>query len=484
MSEPSRLEQSVLRVIQRHHLIPPNSRVVVAVSGGADSLALLHILHALTPVLACTLHVATLDHGLRGQAGAEDAAFVVAEAAHLGLPCTVGKRDIPALAKRWKLGLETAARRARYHFLSEVAVTVGAAHVATGHHADDQAETVLMRMLRGTGIHGLGGMRRAAPLPAPGDHPLTLIRPLLDQRRETLERYVQAKDLHPRCDLTNEDPSTLRNWVRHRVLASQPAAAAHLANLSALAQIDERYFADLLARDYHDAFVYDGDRVTFRRAALTAAPQALRLRLLKGGFQQIAPESAPSFEQMMRCEDAVIHGQVGQTIELPGFWRLRVDYAHVYLERRGAVKTQPTALAAQQALLPQEGTLPVALAVPGETRIPGADWWLCAEDAPSVPTVAAGVSLLVPPDAVVVMRARGAGDRFAPAGLGGHRQKIKQWMIDRKVPRRLRDRVPLLVIDGQVAAICWGERWSAAEPFHPDRPTAPGGRRIDFSIRR
>lgn len=152
------LQMRVAEYIGQHDLLPSGSTVVVGVSGGADSLCLLHLLRELTPALGIRLHVAHLNHGLRGVEADADAAFVAGLAAQWGLPCTVGRAEVAALAAAPGVSLEEAARHARYRFLAGVAAEVGAGVVAVGHNADDQAETVLMHFLRGSGVAGLRGM--------------------------------------------------------------------------------------------------------------------------------------------------------------------------------------------------------------------------------------------------------------------------------------------------------------------------------------
>ena len=154
----------VRQYAQRYRLFSPGETVVVGVSGGPDSLCLLHLLRRLAPELRLWLHVAHLHHGLRGAEADADAAFVAELADCWGLPCTVGRADVAALAREAGLSLEEAARQARYRFLAEVAEAGGASTLAVGHNADDQAETVLMHFLRGSGAAGLRGMLPRTPL--------------------------------------------------------------------------------------------------------------------------------------------------------------------------------------------------------------------------------------------------------------------------------------------------------------------------------
>ena len=195
-------------LIRQQQLIPPGSRLLLAVSGGTDSLVLLHLFSRLSPEFDLSPHVASLDHGLRGTDGAADAAFVREQADQLGLQVTLGTAE--------RLRGEADARRARYDFLAATARACGAQYVAVAHHADDQAETVLLNVLRGSGLRGLAAMRLSAPLPG---HPqLTLLRPLLHIRRSELQDWCHAQGLAPRQDASNRDLRLRRNRLRHETL--------------------------------------------------------------------------------------------------------------------------------------------------------------------------------------------------------------------------------------------------------------------------
>lgn len=190
--------------------------VVLAVSGGADSLCLADATLAIAPRLRLRPLIAHLDHGLRGEASAADAEFVRAFAAERGVPCVVERADVGALARERRQSIEVAAREARYQFLARAAEAHRARLVALAHHADDQAETVLLRLIRGTGLPGLRGMQTHDVLPA-APH-LTAVRPLLRTSRAEIERYCQERQLQPRHDATNDALDHTRNRVRHELL--------------------------------------------------------------------------------------------------------------------------------------------------------------------------------------------------------------------------------------------------------------------------
>src|SRR5436190_5713036 len=251
------LPARVLETAKRHHLegYLLSARLIVGVSGGTDSLALLHILRELRGEGAPnSIHVAHLDHGLRGDQGRQDAEFVRRTAEKWGLPCTARSFDVKSFALDLKLSVEEAARKVRYAFLAELA-RQRTATVAVAHNADDQAETVLMNMLRGTGVTGLAGMRMLAPGPVvpeameDEDHgvvvrheesSIMVFRPLLDTWRWEIEDYCDQVGLVPREDATNTSPAYERNRVRHELIPRleryySPAVKEHLVNLAVLA---------------------------------------------------------------------------------------------------------------------------------------------------------------------------------------------------------------------------------------------------------
>lgn len=213
---------AVLDYCRSHEMLPENASVIAGVSGGPDSLALLHVLNDLAGPLKLTVRVAHLNHNLRKGAAA-DADFVRREAARLGRPCTIGRRNVKALAARMRLSIEEAGRLARFSFFFRLARSLKAPLVAVGHTRDDQVETVLMRLLRGASASGLSGispMRRLKdPLgPAQGRGQVRLIRPLLARSRGEIEDFLAARGARPRSDPSNRNLNFTRNRIRRELL--------------------------------------------------------------------------------------------------------------------------------------------------------------------------------------------------------------------------------------------------------------------------
>jgi len=217
----------------RHSMVQRGDRVVVAVSGGPDSVALAHVLHRLAPEWDLSLHLFHMEHGLRGAASQADAAYVARLAGRLSLPLTTVVLQ-PGELEREPGSLEANARKRRYAEIRRLAATIGAQRVATGHTRNDQAETVLMRLLRGSGTTGLAGIP-----PVRAEDGFTIIRPLLGCTRTEIEEYCQIHELDPRLDTSNLQHDFLRNRIRHELLPylSEHYNGAVVDNLAQVAEL-------------------------------------------------------------------------------------------------------------------------------------------------------------------------------------------------------------------------------------------------------
>lgn len=430
------------------------AKLIVAVSGGCDSVALLHALSNLRGALAVNPHVASLDHGLRGEAGRADLDFVGELAAEWGLPHTLGQVDVPQLARAWGIGVEAAARRARYDFLAQVAHQEDSSAVIVGHHADDQAETVLMNIVRGSGLRGLGGMRLVSPLPW---HPhLVLIRPLLSVSRAELEQYCQANNLRYRQDETNWDRRYRRNFTRHEIMDTlkrmNPDVVSALNRLAESAAADEDFVAGQLESLAQAAVHRRDDGCSISRPLFREAHPALQRRLLRRAFHQLAPAGESLTHELTLDLVAFCHSaRSGSARDIGAALELRIDYDEIRLQRQGGPGPS-----GDYRLIP--AATDAVLGV-GETYETGG---LLIEVCGQARDCPAGAALVLPAGCELRLRTRRAGDRFKPKGMGGRSRKLKDWMIDRKIPRRIRDQIPLLCADGAVVAIRLGSTWHLA----------------------
>lgn len=459
------LVTAVREAIRRHQMFLPGEKVVVAVSGGPDSLALLHLLWTLRGELGITLHVAHLDHGLRGEESRAEAEFVRDEAARLGVPATVVRTRVADLARERGLSIEEAGREARYRLYREVMAATGAARVALGHNRDDQAETVLMRFLRGAGTAGLAGIP-----PVRGGW---IVRPLLTVSRAAIEGYCREQGLSPRRDPSNEQDRFLRNRIRRELLPLleseyNPGLREALVNLANILRAEEdwcgRMAEDVLARVARE----EEGTIFLPVQALGEAHVALRRRLVRLAAARLGPGGRGLTFEHVEQALALLAAGAGHSASLAGgvtAWREADAIALAIGDPEGASTDRFT----------------YPMPVPGRVEVPEAGLWLNAEVRPVGAAVHAGdvnqgegvQSAVVDADrmtAPLVVRNRRPGDRFWPLGLGAEK-KLKEFFIDAKVPRRLRDRIPLVEAGGQVV---WVVGYRVDERFR----VGPATRRV------
>jgi tRNA(Ile)-lysidine synthase len=465
----------VRRTIDRHGLLAGGGTVVVGVSGGPDSLCLLHVLNRLREDYGVELHVAHLDHCIRGVESQEDAAFVARLAEEGGLPATVEARDVPRLARESQLAIEEAARQARYSFLAQVALAVGAKRIAVGHNADDQTETIVMHWLRGAGLAGLRGMlpltnlgemRLEAAWP---DHPpldLQLIRPLLETPRAEIEAYCLEHGLKPRFDRSNLDTTYYRNRLRHELI---PYLESYNPNIREVlrrsAQVIgddydflqaelERVWPTVVSSESGEVITFDLDRwralpTSQQRSTLREAVHRLRRSLRNINWIHI--ENALS---LLRAKPA------GTQVTLPQGLMLAIGYHDFTVADEGYVPEVDWPLLFVESL---------PLAVPGITELLDSDWCLEAaiiergefnEDLLDNPHPWQAFLDYERAGSELVLRQRRSGDRFQPLGLGGHEKSLHTFMIDHKIPRSLRDFVPIVASSWHIV---WVAGWRVDE---------------------
>jgi tRNA(Ile)-lysidine synthase len=433
------LRAAVERTLRRHAMLAGGETVLVAVSGGADSVTLLHLLKALAPDWRLTLHVLHVDHQLRPDS-ARDAAFVRALGARLGIPVEVATVQVAPGES-----VEAAARRARYAALEACADRLGAGRIAVAHTADDQAETVLMRLLEGTGVRGLAGIP-----PVRG----RVIRPLIDCRRPALEAELRRAGLDWVEDPSNHDPKFLRNRVRHELLpllagSYSPGIADTLRRVAAL------------ARDSVDAL----DRVATTELARLAAVEEGAVTLPLGPLRELP---RPVAAEVLRQAAA----RLGSRAPLRawahrGLRRVLAAPAPRRPFRLGGVTLEVSGPRLRLAVAALPALVARALAVPGRLELPEIGQALEATviDAESYAIPDAQSRVAFDADelpAALVARPRRAGDRVTP--FGGHERKLKDLLIDAKVPRWERSRVPVIEAGGQILWVA-GLRRGAAAPL-------------------
>ena len=446
---------TVLANLTQHDLIVAGHTQIVAVSGGNDSVALLHILCELRASLDLRLHIATLNHGLRGEQSKQDLKFVEQLAKECQLPFTGGHANVQRLAAEQGLGIEEAARQARYDFLARVAMQEGAECVAVGHHAFDQAETILMHIIRGSGLHGLRGMQISSPMPNyPG---LKLIRPLLNVSRSELEQYCLTNRLEFRHDHSNDDSSYQRNFVRHialrPLLERHPNLLRSFARLADAASVDEDLLASYFEAEVLPLVTIRDERWSISIAVFEELHLSMKRRFLRRACMNLACDGEGLSHDLSVDVIRWLNGAtVGKSRDLGRMLRLRMGYEVLHIELEDA---EPRC--SDYRVIPADTDL--RLAVPSQLVLGE----LSIEALHCIQSTDSGLALVLHAKADLSLRTRRTGDRFRPKGMDGHSRKLKDWMIDRKIPRQLRKQIPLLCADGEIIAICEKDTWHLAQ---------------------
>lgn len=487
------LSAALARADQTQGLFPADSTVLVAVSGGPDSVALLGALRDYAPERGLRLHVAHLDHMLRPEA-VEDAAWVQRLAADWRLPITVDARDVRRVAARLGRGLEDAARLTRYGFLAEVAGKVGATRLALAHQQEDQAETVLLKLLRGTGLAGLRGMLPLAPFPfsaeelaevavvpprrAAAPWPPPVARPFLGLPRREIQAWLQERGIQARQDASNQDPAFRRNRLRQRVLPLlaeiNPEVVPALARTAQALAGDWDCLEQATAAAWEQVARRDPDgTLRVAREDWLAQHPAIQRRLLRRAFQALGTPGQGGarelgWEAVEEARELIDRGEAGQ-LTWPGGLRLAAGDRGFSL---AAGRAGPAGLPP-----PPAAGAPLPLELAGSTHWQGWRFEALSRER----RLGEGARLgdawgaVLDLDALggdAVLRGRLPGDRMQPLGMGGQHKRLQDLFVDAQVPQAQRDRWPVLVTaDGEVA---WVPGLRLDERFR----VAPGTRRV------
>lgn len=469
------LAQRVLGFLQ--NTVRAGDRLGVAVSGGADSVALLLLLLELREKLGIVLSVVHFNHKLRGKSSDADEKFVAKLAAKHGLTIHTGRADVAAKAKREKANLEDAARRARYAFFAQVVDQGHVSCIAVAHTADDQAETVLSHILRGTGLAGLGAI-----------HPVTghIVRPLLDLRRAQLRAYLKSRKQVWREDVTNRDVTKMRARIRKKLLPLlekqfQPAVVEHLATLAELARQDEVFLRAIAQErlaapgEKHpgNVRIKASDLLQPYKEVNPALSKALSTRLVRQIVGSVKPRGGQLTAQHVGAILALAsRGQSGKSLPLPGGVEVRRERDELLF----LASTSSTHKSGEEKTPPREFSHDIDLAR-GETtvRVPrlGCAFRLRVIDWPVKrgETIQRGAvldrdRLLLP----LVLRNWHPGDALHPLGRQGA-HKLKRLLNEKRVSRWERDGWPVLTSGGMVA---WARGFPVAAEFAADERTRAG----------
>jgi len=470
------LETIVTTYIDKHQLLPSEGEVIVAVSGGADSLCLLHLLNRLCGpgkrYPEVRLHAAHLNHKLREVASDQDATAVASIVASWGLPYTSGEVDVTELARVERRSLEDAARIARYRFLRAVAQ---GKLIAVAHHADDQVETLLLHFLRGSGLTGMVGM-----LPRQQD----IIRPLLEVRHAETLAYCQEHGIESLEDLSNADPRFLRDRIRHELLplleSLNPGFDSTLLRNAGVIGVDVEWLESQIDACWHSVVISEQDNViTLRLEALSSLPLSLQRHLLRritahlcGGQSPLEIRHYMLIEQLLGYRD-----RRERTLDLPRELRMVRNFHEVRFEC-----LHDTTSSLDIATLEPQNEKVTLLPVPGRIKVQGTPWIATAEPAPAKLMAEVRVALqqedwsevwrLLPSSRQVVyvdadvagslleVRTRKKGDRMRPLGMQ-HEKKIQDIFVDEHIARSDRVTTPLFFSASHciwLAGVCLDDR--------------------------
>lgn len=475
------LQSKIKTALLSHKLCRNGAHILAAVSGGADSIAMLHLLHSLAPELGLRLTVAHLHHGLRGADADTDAAFVREAARRLNCPGVFARADIRRRARRQHVSLEMAGRAARYDFLVKTARRLHCDAVATAHTADDHVETMLLKLARGAGPQGLCGISRLAE-----HRGVSIIRPLRDIWRRELLAYLRRRRLGWREDASNADTAFLRNRVRHAVLPMlmrqlNPRLRQALWRTGEIMEQENAWLAELAGPIYRQCRL-PGQTPILNCDLLKAYPLAARRRVLRLWLAEAGiPPEALNFEAVQRLEKLLPAGRSGRAAHLPGGFCVRREYSLLRINppadarRAAARRTERLTTGSPSRPAMADGGFEVVLKIPGRTAPRDQAWRIDCALEPK-PAAIAGA-----PDCALVSAARWRrgritarnwrpGDRMQPFGMMGTR-KIQDIFSDLKVPASRRRQLPILVCRGEIV-------WVPGYRIARDWAVRPSDRRV------
>jgi len=427
--------ERVRQYIRTHQMFTPGELVIVAVSGGPDSVALLHLLDKIKGELGIDIHVFHLDHGLRGDQSAEDALFVRQLADRLNLASTIVGLG-PEVLKRRGGSLQAAARLQRLEELCLLAQRLSTNKVAVGHNQDDQAETVLMRVLRGTGLRGLTGIH-----PARQVNGLTFVRPLLATPRLQIDQYCRDNELLPRYDESNSRPDYLRNRIRLELLPMlrreyNPAILRNLADMAGVLQEEDALMEEIASEALARAANHNEERSYLAKNLLAEQVAVLRRSLRMAARRVMGPDYDLGLQPITNVIQLLLKSHGSHRLDLPGGLQAFVEYGHLQFVQPQA----QTFTASEWQISPS-----------GVTEIPELGIRVLASHETGLRTWGTACfdqDLLPGP---LTLRFRNQGDRIYPVGMKGSK-KLQDILVDAKVPQRIRGQIPLLTSGEEV---CW-----------------------------
>lgn len=428
--------KQVRQTIEKHAMLVDGDTVMVAVSGGPDSIALLNFLNNIKKTYGVRLHVFHLNHKIRGDEADKDARFVADFTDKLGLSVSFLEFDVPAYAKQEKLSIEEAARDVRYRMMTEVAIEIGATKIALGHHADDQVETFLMRMVRGAGSDGLSAMQSKRGV---------YIRPFLDVEKKDILDYLAENNLSYRIDASNEDVSLLRNSIRYELLPLlmdyNPGFKESVIRTVRIVNEDRAYLNKVTEELFENRVRGGVDTVSIAVDDIIVLALAIQRRLVRKMIERIKGDlKGIEFKHIETIVNEIIRNSKRFSIDLTGEISAHIEYGQFKILKHN-----------KQELKPFEPSL---LKIPGETDIPEIDITIVSRLINTTDLLFEKNGRIAHLDADkiqgnVMVRTRKRGDAFFPLGMD-EKKKLQDFFVDNKIERRKRDRVPILVSNDDI----------------------------------
>ena len=441
------IDENVKETLEAGGLLNSGKIVLAGVSGGADSLALLLSLHSLSAKYHFRLYAGHLNHSLRGEESDTDSDFVTNVCEELNVHLFKEKVDVIAFRKQHNLSLEEAARLARLRFLGSVSKDIGGSAIVLGHTSDDQAETVLLNMIRGAGVRGLRAMGAISNWSIFQTEHSRVIRPFLKVSHQETEAYCAELGMTPRLDSSNFDEAFTRNRIRHKLIPKlttfNPSIKKALSRLALAATDDIAYIDQQISLIWPSIATFELNRVKINRFDFNNQHPSVQSHILHKAYMLLVGDSLYLNSQQIGAMKSLTRKGAGRSFSLPRGFNFLTTYDHISISKKESTQEH-------------HEFLETSLSVPGTTEL--RDWAIdiiTEHNGHQLPNLgqADRYRSYMSHEAlgsVLTVRSRLPGDRFNPLGLNSER-KLKEFMIKNHVPRHDRDAVPLLISGGRIA---------------------------------
>lgn len=434
------LIEKVIHIIKQNDMFEFNDKVVVGVSGGPDSICLLHILNELKESLGIELVVAHINHCLRGEEADKDEEYVREFCKKLKIQCFVKRENVYKISKDKGISCEMAGREVRYNFFSEIMNKVGANKVAVAHNANDQAETILMRMIRGTGLEGLVGIKPVR------DN--IFVRPIIDITRDEIEDYCEDNKLYPRIDKTNLENIYTRNKIRLELIPYikqnfNSDIIETLNRFSGTVKVDNEYLNKVSLKKYNEHCIVKDNKVILKKEVFKE-DEAILTRIIRKALRK-AKGSLYNFDKNHIYDIIDIQKKsTGKVLMLPGNIRTLNSYVDIYIYEQSDeqfIRNREYKLNVNKVNSLEEIGMTITLEILNNSEDVNFD---------KSPLIKYFNYDRINKD--IKLRYRKNGDKFIPMGMKGSK-KIKDLFMDLKIPKEKRDAIPLIIFDEDISWI-------------------------------